>query len=167
MTERLVKCYGDCNKKHAKSTMQQIGGKNHCLNCFNFKTKERKDREDLYHYIQDEYNLSFPTGLMLRQIKMFREERGYTYKNIRFTLEYVFHVRRVYTPQVKFGIAFVPHFYDEMITYYKELSKKRLETKVAEVKTKIITLDKPKYNTTYASNKIINMEDLLNGGIKE
>lgn len=144
--------------------MKQIGGKNYCEKCYMFSIKERQDREDLYHYIQETFNLSFPTGLMLRQIKMFKEERGYNYKNIRFTLVYVFSVRRIYAAEIKFGIAFVPHFYDEMITYYKELAKKRAETIVKEQVVKIVKLEKPEQNVVYVKKKIISMDNLLDGG---
>ena len=164
MTERLVKCYGTCDLKHYKSEMKQIGGKNFCEKCYMFSVKERNDREDLYHYIQETFNLTFPTGLMLRQIKTFKEERGYSYKNIRFTLVYVLSVRRIYKAEIKFGIAFVPHFYDEMITYYKELAKKRADTVVKEQVVQVVKMEKPKENTVYVEKKIINMDDLLDGG---
>lgn len=169
MTERLLKCYGYCNLKHPKSNLRKYkvnpnssgDGKNFCLECYDRKVKEVKDRADLYHYIQEVYSLSFPTGNMLAQIKRFREERDYTYKNIRFTLDYVFNIRKVYTPQIKFGIGFVPHFYDEMIEYYKNLNEKRQNTTVKEMEEIKITISPFKPNTEYREKKFIDMNSLL------
>lgn len=156
-----VKCYGECGEKFEKSEMLQISGKNYCEPCYSKKTKDTKDREELYQYLQKTYNLSFPTGLMLRQIKTLKEERGYTYKNIRFTLDYIFNIRKAYSPDLKFGIAMVPHFYDEMIGYYKNLSEKRASTVIRKIETKVVVLEKPPENDGYSFNKFIDMTKLL------
>lgn len=169
MSERLLKCYGYCDSKYPKSQLKKFKanpnnsgpGKNFCFDCHDRKTKEVKDREELYWYIQKTFNLTFPTGNMLAQIKRFREERGYTYKNIRFTLDYVFNIKGVYTPQIKFGIGFVPYFYDEMIDYYKELNEKRQNTTVKETTEVQVTIKPFKPNTEYGEKKFIDMNSLL------
>lgn len=85
MSNRLLKCYGYYNKKYPKEVLIKYSptgegaGKNHCPECYQRKVKETKEREDLYNFIKTTYNLNFPTGNMLRQIKQFREERNYTY----------------------------------------------------------------------------------------
>ena len=169
MTGRLLKCYGYCNKKHPRSYLKKFkanpnssgDGVNYCLDCYDRKAKEIKDRQELYWYIQEEYNLTFPTGMMLRQIKKFVDEHHYTYKNIRFTLDYVFNIRKVYTPQIKFGLGFIPYFYDEMIEYYKELIEKRKNTTVKETTEKKITIKPFEPNTKYKEEKFIDMDSLL------
>lgn len=164
MSRLLVKCYGECEEKKPKAEMQVFGGKNHCPECYSKKVKQKESRTELYHYIQQTYNLTFPTGLMLRQIKKFNEENGYSYRNIMFTLIYVFEIKRCYSPQTHFGVAFVPYFYEEMLDYYRDLAEKRKNTiyKTADVVNVVIKA--PTGNTKYKGNKLINMETLIDGG---
>ena len=161
LVERLVKCYGYCEKKHAKSTMRQISSWNYCQECYDRRIKEQNDRKDLYEFIQKTYNLTFPTGQMLRQIKKFKDEHGYSYKNIRFTILYVIFVKKVYKAETKFGISFVPYFYDEMLAYYKNMQEKRDNMKDYENVTKVITIKPPTTNNSEVTKvKLIDMEDI-------
>ena len=170
MSKRLYKCYGYCESKYPKEELlkfkanpnSKTEGVNVCRSCFDIKTKEVNDRNSLYKFIQETYNLTFPTGNMLRQIKTFKEERGYTYKNIWFTLDYVFNVKKVYKPQTKFGVAMVPYFHDEMIAYYKNLKERRENTEVKKIESKKITIKPFELNHEYRTKKIINMEEILN-----
>lgn len=167
---RLLKCYGYCNNKYPKEELKKLNlnknssnpGKNYCKSCYEKKLKEHNDRNELYQFIQKSYNLDFPTGLMLRQIKQFYEERGYTYKNMRFTLDYVFNIKKTYKPVIKFGLAMIPYFHDEMINYYKELKSKRENLEIKQVKTIHVKRKPFETNESYKFNKLINMEELLN-----
>jgi hypothetical protein len=156
-----LKCYGTCEKKYPEEQLEKFQNKNHCAACFSVKAKEVADREALYKSLQKTFNLTFPTGNMLRQIKLYKTERGYTYKNIMFTVNYMFFVKKVYKPDTKYGIAAVPHFYDEMIAYYKDLKKRREETVVEETKIITIKMKPMAIGNTYREKKFINMEELL------
>jgi hypothetical protein len=140
--------------------MIKFKGANHCPPCYDIKVKDTNDREELYKFLQTTFNLSFPSGLMLRQIKQFKEERGYSYKNIRFTVDYIIRIAKM-NMQVQYGIALVPHYYDEMIRYYKDLKERREKTVVSEIKTKRVKIKAPNLENTYREKKLINMEDLL------
>ena len=166
---RLLKCYGYCGKKYPKEELTKLNlnknssspGLNYCSECYNRKVKETADREDLYKFIQDTYNLEFPTGQMLRQIKMLNQERGYTYKNIRFTLDYVFNIKKNYSPITKFGVSMVPYFHDEMIEYYKSLKERRQNLKLVNTEPKVIEIEPFKTNEDYKYKKLISTEDIL------
>lgn len=167
---RLLKCYGYCNQKYPKEELRKLkinknasgDGQNFCKDCYDRKVKEVADREALYNFIQSTYNLTFPTGLILRQIKNFHEERGYTYKNIRFTLDYVFNIKKSYKPIVQYGISMVPYFHDEMIEYYRELKKKRENLVLTNGGTEVYQISPLQSNSDYLKNKLINMEELMN-----
>lgn len=159
--DRLVKCYGTCKQKYKKSTMFQISNLNYCESCYKAAIKERNDRADLYHYIQETYNVPFPTGAMLRQIKTFKEEKNYTYKNMRLTLKYAF-TKKNYKPERKFGLGLIPYFYDEMLDYYRDLQEKRLTNKVEKKETHVVKVKASNIMTDRTvKKKQINMDDLL------
>jgi hypothetical protein len=160
MSSRLVKCYGTCGNKYPQSEMLKFQNKNHCPSCYEAKVKEVQDRENLYNLLKQVFNISFPTGLMLRQIKQFREERNYTYKNIMFTVDYIVRIKKVKL-QLQYGIALVPHYYDEMIEYYKELKRRREETVVQKSSVVKMKIRPFKFENEYRKKKFINMEDLL------
>lgn len=159
---RLVKCYGYCNEKHPRSTMQKIGTQNYCPQCYDKKKKEVEDRELLFNCIKSVFNLNFPTGQMLRQIKQYREERNYTYKNIAFTIKYIVQVKNMQL-QTKYGIALVPHLYDEMLDYYKKLEQRKKSMTGEEVKTRKIFIEPPKLrdNKKFLKDKLIDVDYLL------
>jgi hypothetical protein len=158
---RLLKCYGTCNKKYPKEEMQVFSGKNHCPSCYEDKKREDQERIKLNQTISKWFNISFPNGHMLKQIKNFRSEPyNYSYKNIRFTIDYCFSNKKV-KPEIKFGIAFVPHYHDEMIDYYKEFNRKRAQTVVQEEKIIRLKLKPFKLENKYKDKKFINMEELL------
>lgn len=159
MGDRLVKCYGYCGKKHPKSQMIQLGGKNHCLSCYKRKIQERKDRDYLYKTIKEIFGITFPTGLMLKQIKEYREERGYSYKNIAYAVNYIYRKKKI-KPITSKGIALVPYFYDEMISYYKDL-KERRESPIQKHEKVDLTLNPIPIDNAYREKKLINMEELL------
>ncbi|AJO60848.1 Bacteriophage related protein (plasmid) [Bacillus subtilis] len=161
MSSRLVKCYGTCEQKHPQSIMQKFKSKNYCPACYKKKVKEVEDRENLYNKCKEVFGISFPTGLMLRQIKQFKEERGYTYKNIGFALDYIVRIKKIQL-ELKYGLALIPHYYDEMIDYYKDLKRRRENMVVKKIETQKVQIKPPSLSQNrYRDKKLINMEDLL------
>jgi hypothetical protein len=158
---RLVKCYGFCNEKHEKSEMLQISNKNYCKNCYNTVLKEKQDYEDLKNLLKQMYNINYPTGLQLRQIKDFKTNNLYTYKNIRLTIDYIVRVKKMQM-DLKYGIALVPHFYEEMLQYYREMLERKEKMKDVEItERKLITIKPFKHENKYKQSKLISMEEYL------
>lgn len=160
MAARLVKCYGTCEQKYLQTEMNKFKNVNHCPTCYAAKVKETEDREKLYGLIKEIFNLNFPSGLMLRQIKQYKDERNYSYKNIMFTIDYITHQKKIKL-QTQYGIALVPHYYDEMISYYKDLKRRRENTVIEKQEIRRIKIKAPKLVNEYREKKFINMEDLL------
>ena len=159
--DRLVKCYGTCEEKHKQSVMQKISGANHCPSCYAVKKKEEADRQKLYQSIIHYFNINFPNGQMLKQIKQFRNEPyNYTYNNIMLTICYCMDVKNLQR-SMQYGIAFVPHYHEEMIEYYKNLNEKREQTQAIKMQTVKMKIRPFKFENTYRNQKLINMEDLL------
>lgn len=141
--------------------MEQIGGKNYCFSCASKKEKNEHDRKELYTFIQETFNITYPTGLMLKQIKLFHEERGYSYKNIRLTIDYIIRIQKkpMYSNA---GIALVPYIYDEMIDYYKDLIRRRSETNLKKSETKVVKISRSsnKVQDDLRNKKIVSMENM-------
>ena len=66
---REYKCYGTCGKKYQKEFLVKVSSKNYCKTCASEIEKQKKDREVLYKTIQTVFNIPFPNGMMLKQIK--------------------------------------------------------------------------------------------------
>ena len=160
MAARLVKCYGYCGNKYPKDRMIKFQNANHCPECYERKVKEVKDREALYNLLKQVFSINFPTGLMLRQIKQYKEERSYSYKNIAFTVDYIVNVKKQKL-QLQYGIALVPHYYDEMIEYYKRLQEKRSKTTVKAQEFKTIKLKPFKHPKNYYEKISIDMKKMM------
>ncbi len=67
-----------------------------------------------------------PNKMILNQINKYNKENGWSYKNIRLTLEYIAVVRGLEI-NYKYGIGLVPYYYDDMIKYHKARLKKMQE----------------------------------------
>lgn len=158
---RFLKCYGTCNQKHPKDELKVFSGKNYCTSCYEKKKQEDQERIKLNQTISKWFDIPFPNGHMLKQIKNFRSEPyNYSYKNIRLTIDYCFS-NKILKPEMKFGISFVPYYHDEMINYYKELNRKRAQTVIQEEKIIRLKLKPFKSENEYRDKKFINMEELL------
>lgn len=118
-----VKCYGDkClkdNIKHEKDTLIENGGKRYCKSCLDEKLLNIEKRNELYQTIKDLYNIQYPTGMMLKQIRTFKENYGYTYENIKKTLLYISTHKTNINFNPKFGLNIITYFYDEAVNFYK------------------------------------------------
>lgn len=159
---RLLKCYGYCNEKYDKDNLVKIGAHNFCKKCAEKKQKEQQDRNTLYTTIKTVFKVDFPTGIMLKQIKQFTDERNYSLEGITKTICYFVKVQRQ-TPTLRGNLSFVPFHYDNAIKYYNDLEEKRKNAKDVSNNVRVLKI-KPK-NHSYnelREKKIINMEGLLN-----
>lgn len=96
--------------------------------CFNQRQEEieerNRPRNDLIDYICELHNLQRPNGFILRQIKEFEEEYGYTLKGIEFSLRY-FHDIEGNPVVERTGIGIVPHVYEDAKRYYSNIARIR------------------------------------------
>ncbi|HLO11562.1 MAG TPA: hypothetical protein VK190_04835 [Pseudoneobacillus sp.] len=155
-----VKCYGSCEQRFEKEQMTKIKGQNHCPECYQKVLKENEDRQVLYNTVQKIFQVPFPTGMMLRQIKTFKEERAYTYEGMTMTLCYIVKVLQTKL-NTRGGLAMIPYCYDQAIKYYADLEEKRKNTGDIDCKVITVKISPLKLSTDEIKNKVfVNMGGL-------
>ena len=161
---RLLKCYGTCEKKYPKEELTKYKGKNYCQTCLKEKRHNDEDYQSLLLQIRKSYNIPYPTGMMLRQIKAFKNDRGYSYRNQVLAIEYIDNVLRK-SMHTKYGLGLVPYVIDEAVAYYKDNEEKARKLKdVNSINNKQYAKisSKTLKENEHGKKRLINMEELLN-----
>lgn len=156
---RLCKCYL-CENKFPKADLESISSKNYCFKCASIIKQEKKDREELINVIKRLYNISYPTGLMLKQIKTFKEERGYKLKGITLTLLYCMEQLNV-TFHERYGLGIVPLHYESAKKYWIDKNRRAKNHIDFVVKEETIIIPKIVITNNYKKDKLIKLEDIL------
>lgn len=110
------KCYyKDCydnNIKWDSEYLINFHGKNYCRKHYPRVKKESDDRTALINYLKLVFNVTYPTGLVLGQIKKFHDDLGYSYEGIKDAVELI-----QVTPSLVLdnsrGIGIVPWYYEK------------------------------------------------------
>jgi len=160
---RLSKCK-DCGKSLQPEEKHIHSSKTYCITCYEKIAQSSNEYKQLIKYICDNYEIERPTGLMLKQIKEFKDEFLYTYGGIIYTLWYV---KEILNKEfiILYGVAIVKFYYDEAKTFYlhQEEIKKSMEVNgKVEVKTKIVKINRT--NKTKVNNSLIDLGNLIEGG---
>lgn len=111
-----------CSRIVPKETVQTLGGKNYCEECYKRHEEEKQAYKDLSDYIYDlaDYDPTiFP--LVGSQIKRLKEEEGLTNVLILSTLKYMYDLKE---PKMNFvpeyGVANLPYFFREAQLFYQQ-----------------------------------------------
>ena len=165
MSQRLVKCYGEecvaAGIKHPSNIMTKLSGKNYCPECYEKEIENRRQRDKLYSYICEVYNIPFVTPLIKKHINDFIAN-GLTYKRIYALIHYCYTIKKNFNmPDMKYGIMTLGNYYNEMLQYYAEKKKQKEKNKGKMNSSRKIVIDSSNYLTNrYKDDKMINMEDL-------
>lgn len=128
MVVRLLKCYGEkClkdNIKHPKENLVELGGKRYCQTCLIEHQKNKAERQKLYNYLCEMFEISVPTGHMMKQIKNFKEEYGISYREQLLTANYVFE-RTDLNPDPRYGVAFIGAYHQAMLAELDDMLEQR------------------------------------------
>ena len=158
---RLYKCYGDCGGKYEKeSLIVHSNNKKYCSSCLEKMLKEQSDINRLYNKIKILYNVSYPTGLMLKQIKEYKEVNGYTYRGMELTLDYCKETLNLDFKSTM-GVGIIPHQYERAKEHYIEKQNKLKNHKDVEIKTNVINLKYVDTNNYYKKAKLINLDEVI------
>lgn len=162
-----VKCYGqaclDKNLKHEKETLIEDGGKRYCKSCLESKKIEIQERNELYALIKSLYNIPYPNGMMLKQIKNFKEEFSYTYEGMRKTLLYLSKKSNV-SFSIKYGLGIISYKYDEANLFYKEQEERMLKAAFTqEIKSdeKVVVTKRPNNINAIKKERMIDLNSLI------
>lgn len=139
MAERLLKCYGTCEKKYTKDRLEKYKGKNYCEECLKVLKERDKDYDELCKYICKIFNCDFVNPFIKKQIKDY-SIGGFSLKGMRSTLKYIVEILGI-TLQEQYGIAMVKYKYyeakkfaEERHRQYQQVEEQELEEKPNEVK---------------------------------
>lgn len=87
--------------------------------CFEKNRDESNHYKELISYVCELYGLDRPTGQILRQIKIYKEdpELNYTYKGMELTLRYFYEILGN-KPREGDGVGIIPHQYHNATQQY-------------------------------------------------
>jgi len=162
---RLSTCKG-CSKKLQPEEKHNHGSKTYCVDCVKKVEREATEYKQLIEFICTNYELERPTGLILKQIKEYKTDFGYTHAAMTYTLWYC---KEVLSKEFieKFGVALIKHYYDEAKDYYLQQEKmKESISRISqtELKTKVIKMTNKKSSSMNDNSSLINLGSLLEGG---
>ncbi|WZK93744.1 hypothetical protein [Staphylococcus phage SpP] len=155
----MIICEGYCNKYYNENEIFEFKGRQYCEACYVKIKNDDVELQALKNYIRHIFKYQ-PNKMILNQINKYNKENGWSYKNIRLTLEYIVVVRGLEI-NYKYGIGLVPFYYDDMIKYHKARLKKMQEVENTKKKSKHVNVNKKKDSMhTFNKNRMVNMDDL-------
>ncbi len=108
-----IKCF-KCKKDIPKAEAIKKTNKYYCECC----NKEAEDYKELIDYIcNDLYKIKAPTGLMIKQIKDFKEKYNFSNSGIMFTLKYYYEILENKILEDA-GLGIVPYYYEKAKNHY-------------------------------------------------
>lgn len=118
---RQVKC-PYCEEKFDKDEAHEYKKKYYHVNCFQKWNQDKADYETLKLYIAKLLRIEFPTGMILKQIKDYKDKYNYTYKGMELSLIYFFDTlgNRAQEGQ---GIGIIPFVYEDAKNHYIKQKK--------------------------------------------
>lgn len=129
-----VKC-PYCEEKFDREEGTKVASRYYHVECLTKKQEENKfkaenpdfveieskgegnDYRNLISYICDTYDLPKPTGMILKQIKTYKDEYEYTYKGMELALRHFYDTERNSVKEDS-GIGIVPYIYDRAKNFY-------------------------------------------------
>lgn len=126
---RKVKC-PKCGTFNDKEETVFYNQRYYCKICFENAKAEAEDYKNLIAFICELYNIEAPTGWILKQIKEYKEQYGYSYIGMKTTLDYFYHIKQEEEPEEGMGVGIIPFVYDEAKKFY--IDKKAVKESVQE-----------------------------------
>lgn len=143
----------------------KIKNKSYHKECYVKLQYEREQYKLLIKKICEIFDIEVPNGLILKQIKQYKEEFQYSYSGMLYTLWFMSDIEGKRFTEIKYGIALIKYYYEKAKSYFEQQqrildsmsSNENLEIKIREVKVNL--------NKVYSNkNKyLLNINDLLGG----
>jgi hypothetical protein len=142
---RQVKC-PYCEKQLNKDDAYEYKKRYYHQECFETWQREGQDYKDLLAFICDIYRLEVPNGMILKQIKEFKEDLHYKYKGMELALRY-FYETMGNSVQEGSGIGIIPYVYEDAKKHYITKLKVQESLKNIEnnIEKKVITIQSPQF----------------------
>jgi len=118
------------NKKYHVSCYKQI-----VQEIYQTKNTQQDDKQELYKYICELFNIKELTPMIKAQIEKYYTENEFTYNGMYYTLKYFFEILENDTSNCE-GIGIVPYMYEEAKEFY--LLKNKLGEKEFKIDNCVI-----------------------------
>lgn len=146
-----------------KKQSKRISNRWVCLPCVEKREQITNDRQELYDLVAELFFIKYPTGMMMKQIKDYKEDLEYTYKGMTLSLVYWTETLNNTMSNAK-GVGIIPYIYEDAKKFYIEKMniKREVENMEGEFTSKkVVKLSKRKMNKDDKSkHNIIDMSDL-------
>ena len=152
-----------CGKKLHKEEKHIYKNKTYCKDCYDILAKESNEYKNLIDSICAYFNIDKPTGLILKQIKDYKENFKYQYKWMQYCLWYVTYIQNK-TMEKKYGVAIIKYEYENAMEYYNQQNKigKGLEDKIKKIKSNENKIFKFKITKKdNRNNLLINLDEVI------
>lgn len=156
---RLSKCKG-CNKELDISERKILSNKTYCIECYDSKIREKENYDNLISWICNYFNNDRPNGLILKQIKEYKDTFQYTYGGIAYCLWYITSIKGVKL-DIKYGIALVKFEYENSKNYFLQQQSISESVKNIEPPVKVTKIIKVKANRKSNDKFLLNIDDLI------
>jgi len=134
---RLATCK-ECNKKLLPEEKQTYSGRSYCNTCYTIKINEKQSYDNLLNIVLQCFNITTPSGLMLKQIKQYKEEFKYSYDGMVYSLWYCKEVKNIKF-EAKYGLAILKYEYENAKDYFLQQQKIQQSVTYQEKKENIKT----------------------------
>lgn len=160
---RKSKCKG-CSIEITKEEKYIISGKGYCKTCHDEIQHEKENYKLLISTICEYFGIDKPTGLIIKQVKQYKDEFDFSNAGIGYTLWYLKEIKNK-SFELKYGIALVKYHYEEAKQYFDQQQKisDSVITEKPEVKTREVKLNINKVYKKNVNNYTIDLNELVGG----
>jgi hypothetical protein len=147
-----------CGKKLTKEEKYTYSSKTCCKDCYDIKLQEKEQYDNLLNQILKYFNLTVPNGMILKQIKEYKDKFEYTYGGMQYCLWYITEIKGIKL-ELKYGIALVKFEYENAKTYFEQ--QQSIQNSIVKpVNNEVVHKVKFKVNSNRKEKYLINLDEL-------
>lgn len=151
----------NCGKKVTKEEKMTHSNKSYCKECYDEIMHEKEEYKKLIDLICTYFKIEAPTGLILKQVKDYKEQFGYSYGGMTYTLWYIKEIENKNFTEVKYGVALIKYNYEKAKAYFEQQSKiGNSITEKPKENIKTVTI-RPIINKNTKDKMLFNIESLF------
>ena len=145
-----------CGAKVTGDDKKKYNNKTYCLKCYQGLVREGQEYKQLVSNICVYFSLDKPTGLILKQIKEYKEQMGFVCAGMNYCLWYITEIKGEKL-DLQYGISKIKYEYENAEKYFMKSLEIQNSVKYVDNKvTKTVSIKKRKDD-----NKILfNLDDM-------
>lgn len=129
-------------------------------------SKQEQDYNNLIEYIKKLYKVPTVLPTVVKQIKEFKQQYGYTYTGMKKTLYWYYELNNNSITKANGQIGIIPYVYNQATEYFYKLylAEKASQHKIEHLSPKEYTIKSPEKVQEYKPKKIFDLgEEEVNG----